>query len=389
MGNWFSNLHIRKTETLTTEHVCDSIREILSEKNYTVAACAQEADMVAAVLDPRDSQWISVYSQILAHDDPESCKAFAAPLSAKLHTDVLGIACFDSDYLYLNLINTEENADAWIGIGSGKDVGISRRNNLTAWKKKVTDYSGFPAAVKGEYVCAEDFLPTAANHLNLPTVQSCASLESMQEPACQQRAIFLYFRQEPGACHRGGELEIHNRRYAVPCFHGRKNSISVLNTGEAFCGLWIYFLGPYVEQEEIIFSDVKLERFGQPPMALLPNKVQLPDGQWSYCCHIPELPVPPGIPRRVKPENRYWLEKERVLTLSFIPKGNPQKMLDITVVIVPDGSPDHCAKWNIWEPHGSKGAFIKHHNKIWKQVQAFETDPAQCLPLLKEEDFEA
>lgn len=389
MGNWFSNLHIRKSETLTKDVICACIKDILSGKNYTVAETPQEADTVAAVLDSRDSQWISVYSGIFAHDDPESCKGFAAPLSAQLHTDVLGIACFDSDYLYLNLINSGENTDGWIGIGPGKDVGISRRNSLTPWKKIVSDYPGFCAAVKGKYLCAEEFLGAAASHLNLPPAQSCASPEAIQEPAFQQEAVFLYFRQKEGPLRRAAELEIRNMRYAVPCFHGRENSISFLNTGEAFRGLSVYFLGPYVEQEEITFSDVKITPFGQPPVDLLPKKLQLPDGQWSYCCHAQELPVPPGVPWRMTPEKRYWLERERMLNLSFIPLGNPRKMLDITVAIVRDGSPDHCAKWNIWEEFGSKAAFIQHHNKIWKQVQAYETDPGQCLPLLKEEDFEA
>jgi len=63
-------------------------------------------------------------------------------------------------------------------------------------------------------------------------------------------------------------------------------------------------------------------------------------------------------------------------------------MLDITVVLIPDGNPDNQAQWNIWHQHGSKEAFIKWHNKTWKMVRAFETDPNQLLPLLKLEDFD-
>ena len=387
MGSWFSNLHIRKTETVTGESVCEYIKALLEQKKYTLVECAQDADATIAVTDVPNSQWISICSQAFAHDDPETCKAVAAPLSAQLHTDVLGIACFDSDYLYLNLINTEEAADAWVGIGAGKEVGITRRNNLTAWKKKVADYTAFSAAAKCGYPCAEEFLSAAAGCLGLSADQGCASLDCMQDTGLHAHGRFLYFRQEEGAEQNGPGLEIWNFRYAVPCFDGRENSVSFLNAGQAFRGLSVYFLGPYVEHEEIRFTDVRLEGLHQMPMELALKKVQLPDGQWSYHCHVPEIQIPPGIPRRTKPENRYLQQMERMRKIVFVPHGDPRAMLDITVVIAPDRNPDHQARWNIWQPHGSKEAFIKHHNNIWKRVRAYETDPNQCLPLLNPEDF--
>ena len=147
-----------------------SIFKALQNK-YELVACEQDADIVVAVLDSQNSNWISICSQAFAHDDPDSCKDIAAPLSAQLHTDVMGIACFDSDYLYLNLINADESVDAWIGIGAGKELGITRRNNVTAWKKKVADYPAFSAAVKGTYICADEFLAVTDSCLGLPTEQ--------------------------------------------------------------------------------------------------------------------------------------------------------------------------------------------------------------------------
>ena len=141
MVSWFSNLHIRKTDEISKEKICNCVINSLAEQGFTSVKNMQEADVTVAVAEPQNSKWISLYSEIFAHDDPDSCKAVAMPLSSRLHTDVLGIACFDSDYLYLNLINSDENADAWIGIGSGKELGITRRNNLTAWKKKIADYA--------------------------------------------------------------------------------------------------------------------------------------------------------------------------------------------------------------------------------------------------------
>lgn len=388
MGSWFSNLHVRKTETITNEIVCDYIKNALAEKKYILEESAQDADVIVAVLTEQDSQWISICSQAFAHDDPDSCKAVAAPLSAQLHTDVMGIACFDSDYLYLNLINAEENADAWVGIGAGKELGITRRNNVTAWKKKVSEYPSFSAAAKGAYPCADEFLTAAESCLGLSAEQGSVSLDYLKETSLQQDVMFLYFRQEEQTRSTGPDLRICYMQYAFPCFAGKENSVTFLNIGDEFQGVSVYFLGPYVEQDEITFCDVKMGYLWEPLLDLELKKMQLPDGQWAYGCHIPDILIPAGVRGRMKQEKRYYLERERMRNISFIPQGNPRKMLDITVLIVPDGKPDNQAMWNIWHQHGSKEGFIKHYNKIWKQVRAFEEDPDQCLPFLKIEDFD-
>lgn len=388
MGSWFSNLHVRKSEALSKEKICNCVTGFLTEQGYTSVESIQEADVTVAVVAPQNSQWISICSEMFAHDDPDSCKAVAMPLSSRLQTDILGAACFDSDFLYINLINAEENVDAWVGIGAGKELGITRRNNLTAWKKKIANYPAFSAAVKNEYICADEFLAEAECALDLPAEQGCVSLDYLQDTSFQQNTTLLFFQQEQGARRAGPQLQICYMRYAVPCFDGRENSVSFINEGDAFSGLYVYFLGPYVQHEEITFSEVRIERFQQPPIAMDLNKIQLSDGQWAYCYQDSEIMIPPGVPKRMKPEKRYQLERERMCKISFIPHGNPRKMLDITVVVAPNGNPDNQAKWNIWQQYGSKEAFIKHHNKIWKRVRAFEEDPNQCLPLLKQEDFE-
>ena len=97
--------------------------------------------------------------------------------------------------------------------------------------------------------------------------------------------------------------------------------------------------------------------------------------------------MPPGVPRRMKKEKRHQLELDRMRKISFIPHGNPRKMLDITVVIIPDGSTENRAVWNAWKHYGSKEECIKHHNWIWKRVLAVVEDPDECLPMLKMEDF--
>lgn len=388
MGSWFSNLHVRKTGELSKDRICSCISSLLTEQGYTLAANMEEADVTVAVVAPNNSRWISICSKAFAHDDPDSCKAIAMPLSSRLHTDILGIACFDSDYLYLNLINADENVDAWVGIGAGKELGITRRNNLTAWKKKIANNLNFSVTVKKEYICTEGFLEEIEGSLELPAEQGSISLDYLKDTSLQQDALFLYFCKAEESHSKGPNIQICYMRYAVPCFDGKENSVTFLNTGNEFCGLSVYFLGPYVEHEEISFSDIRLGYLRESFRELELQKIQLSGGQWAYYSHIPDILIPSGIRGRMKPEKRYQLEQERMRKISFIPHGNPRKMLDITILITPDGDPGNQAKWNIWQQHGTKEEFIKHHNKIWKQVRAFESDPNQLLPLLKLEDFD-
>lgn len=388
MGSWFSNIHIRKHEQITLDAVVDCLCKQMTARQYQPAASEQDADGAIAILADTDCSWISVYSDLLRHDDPTSCADVVRPISADLHTDVLGIACFDSDYLYLNLINADNNVDAWVGIGRGADVGIKRRSGLTAWKKTLNDYATFSENAKKEYVLADEFLTPAAACLDLPVVQSAASAEVVGDFDLKEKATYLYFKLLDDAPARESvQFGLYDMRYALPCFAEKENKVEALNMGPESRGLSVYFMGPFVENDEITFSDVRLEIWeDQYPVSL--TKVQLAGGEWAYAYHAPDFAIPPRIPRRITHEKFMMYLCQRKLTVKFVPHGNPRKMLDITVVLEPDQNPQGQARWNIWHSKGSKKAFIEHHNKIWKMVRAYETDPNNCLPLLKEKDFD-
>jgi len=387
MGSWFTNIHIRKQENLSEKTVMDHICAHMEQRRYVPCDAGEDADAVVAIVTDDNSQWVSVYSQLFVHDDPASCAAIATPMSAQLHTDVIGISCFDSDYLYMNLINSEEQVDAWIGIGRGADVGIKRRSGLAAWKKKVSDYPTFAEGAKSTYVCAEEFLSEVADCLGLPLVQSAASLEYLKDLGLEQKASYLYFKLPEDAPKTSVELQMCYLYYALPCVDGKKQSVMALNCGVEAKGLRIYFVGPYVEQEEIRFSDVRVDLRGLPSVFAELTKTQLSDGQWAYVYHDPEFPIPAAVPNWGPKEKRHAMEQERMIHVTFVPHGNPRKMLDITVVLVPDANPENQAIWNVWRLWGSKGAYIAHYNKIWKRVRSFEVEE-QCRPLLREEDFD-
>ena len=385
MGMWFSNIHIRKNETATVESVADYLRAIMAQQGYTSAASADDADDVAVIITAADCDWISVCSEQFAHDDSLSCKKIAEPFSAQLHTDVMGIACFDSDYLYLNLFNAEQALDAWVGIGNGKDVGIDRRTGVTAWKKKVTDYSTFSAAAKQKYVCAEEFLQRAVTCLGMSPEQSMATSKDAERMETVQ---YLYFRmQEDSGPVLLPQLSLYSMDAKLPCLVDRCSKLNIFSWGTAAYGLTLYLIAPGVENGTLTFSDVCLGRNGRAlPIAL--EKTRLSDGRWAYIYHDPEFPIPEGPPKRLKWEKQWRILWDNHINLQFVPRGDSRKTLDIIVVVVPDQNPQGQFQWNVWQSYGSKAEFIKHHNSIWKRVRAFEEDPNQLLPLLKEEDFD-
>ena len=378
MGSWFSNFHIRKNDACTEDSVMDALIHLMAEKGYQKTEDAESADGRIIFLLQENSGWITLWSDLLPHDDPESCAAVASPLSAKLHTEVMGIACFDSDYLYLNMIHADEKLDGWIGIGAGKEIGITRRNKTTPWKKLANDYAAFVEKAKQKYVIADRFLQDASGNLGLSLEQS---IFSGDQPG-SGKTHSLYFVQAPGT-EKSAAVDLLNYKLYFPFFIGEKANVSAINRGAAGTGLSIYFLGPYVEHEEIVFTDVQLNR-----KEIRLSREQLKDGRWVYAYHDPDFPIPPCVSRRLRKEKRAVLEYDQRISVSFTPQGNPRKMLDITVAFIPHEHRQGGIQCNIWHPYGSKKAFIEHYNKINRRVQAMEGDTDDSLPFLNEADYD-
>lgn len=385
MGSWFSNFHIRKNGTVTVNSVSEYICQMMFLQRYLLAASEDEADGTFAILSDDKSQWYSVYSDLFAFDEPSTFAAYATPMSEKLETDILGISCFDSDYLYLNLINAAGNVDAWAGIGSTAGLGIRRRTNLSAWKQKVDDYLGFKEHVKNKYVFAEDVLEQIEHCIRLPEEYSTASYEYLAEMELDKTATYLYFKLPEEKKDQDPPKLVEKSRSLVPCFIGKRGIVNGTNVGGASKGLSVYFVGPYVEHEEITFSDIYLkcgkdEQRRQAAVEL--KKVQLPDGQWAYWYHNPGFKIPPKADERLPITKQIRVEWDREISVHFIPHGNPRKVLDITVVLVPDKNPEGWTSWNVWHEYGSKKAFIEHYNEGMRK-NTYLNDM-----VLKEEDYD-
>lgn len=175
-----------------------------------------------------------------------------------------------------------------------------------------------------------------------------------------------------------------------PCFLGKYSVVSGLNVGGESRGLSVFFVGPYVEHDEITFSDVcfltgKVNKRKSSPFEL--RKVQLADGQWAYYYHDPGFRIPPKVKDGLSLSKQLNESFERSISVRFMPHGNPRKILDITVALVPDKNPEGQTVWNVWYPHGSKRAFIEEYNRRWATLifPGATLDPNMSL---REEDYD-
>lgn len=196
MGMWFSNLHIRKHEMTTAEAVEQAVCKLMDKKGYCPALSEQDAEVAVAILSSDRSQWFSVHSEVLMFEQSDDFAEMAIPMSTELQTDILGISCFDSDYLYLNLIHAELKKDAWLEIGEDLDYEIGRPTELAAWETEVADFPRFSECAEKEYVFAEEFLWEVEDCLALPACCSVGDYDSIQlEPETAEALTiqYLYF----------------------------------------------------------------------------------------------------------------------------------------------------------------------------------------------------
>lgn len=148
MGAFFNNLHIRKNETADVGSVKNEFTEYLKSKGYQPTENGDDADDMAYIYTSDNSDWITVFSDVLEIGDKQTFAEILHPFSKTLNTDALAVACADSDCLFMNLINDGDGTDAWANVGYVEDVGILRRSNLSAWKNKVSDFEDFKSAME-------------------------------------------------------------------------------------------------------------------------------------------------------------------------------------------------------------------------------------------------
>lgn len=374
MGKTFMNFHVRKTPTIDVECVARCLASMLQEKGYTPVEATGDDTLSFALFTSDTSQWITVCPQEGFATALSDMQSTASALSNLTGEAVLGTACIDSDLYYMNLLHPARGVDVWAHKGFKDYIPNCRRTVLGDWKSHVTDAVAFNKAMREKYVCAEEIAVPLAAPLGLPAEHNAAIYEDV-EAMC---LTCLHFKAPETAPARPVALVFNDGPSKHVEVNGDASRVSCLNVGRGSRGLDVYFVGDYVEHEEITFSEVELyvddrklcrtpeEIMAQKPLvkhAVTLQKVNFPQMGWVYHASLPDFDIPPAVSETLPPTVQFSLQMRRRIHISFKTQGNSRKALDIQLHLIPHENPAGQFGWNIWYRYGSKAAYIQAQNK--------------------------
>lgn len=386
MGYSFSNIHIKKQENITLQQVKETMLGYFAKNSYQLVDKKSEADFALYILEP-DSRWYSACCDAIDFSDSQSIRTICEPISSELHTDVIASSCFDSDFLFLNLINMEQNVDAWVGFGHDESNSFHRKNSFRAWNSKVSDIESFKQILKKQYVFAEEAWNDIEPLLQMQQYQGTFSQDCLDEFR-EGLISVLYFRSTSEKNEREpAKLSIQNYDL-MPCKIGKDKIISAVNLGGASKGIGIAFSGSYVETNEISFRDVQIEyHFDRHPRKIIPltlERIRTVDNRWIYYATVPDFPIPEGVKEGLPAKRSMDEIFKRSFGVRFTPEGNPRKCLDICIHFIPlSNRKDQCC-WCVWFYEGSKRAYIEAYNNSWLRTTAPDLNEI----LLNPDDFD-
>lgn len=365
MGAFFNNLHIRKNETADVGSVKNEFTEYLKSKGYQPTENGDDADDTAYIYTSDNSDWITVFSDVLEIGDEQTFAEILHPFSKALNTDALAVACADSDCLFMNLINDGDGTDAWARVGSAAGTGIRRRSNLSAWKNKVSDFEAFKRAMKEQYVFAEESLKALEDGANLPVFQATACSEIADELAKEGELVTVYLK-----CPETEEKELPNFFFDSSGFIvdvDRKYHVSAINKGGKSKGVEVVILGDFIKNNEITFSDTFLS-YGsyekRKDFAVTLERGNLQTGEEVLYAVCPNIPIQSKIPEDLSQKKIFDLPLNRSIHFWFTPHGSKRRILDLRIVIMPLENPiDGQCVFYPWQWFESKKAFIEASNK--------------------------
>ena len=108
MGLTFNNIHLRISDAFSLDAF---VTRLTTGKGLTPVDSIEEADARILVLKQPDSQWVTIASDLF-DADPDAADRMSRDLAQAFMAPVLMVGCFDSDYLYLNLLDPVHNVNA-------------------------------------------------------------------------------------------------------------------------------------------------------------------------------------------------------------------------------------------------------------------------------------
>ena len=324
-----------------------------------MASDESNADMEVIIRTQKDGGWVSVLCNGFTHNDILTL----APLMSEINkSDVLATACFDSDLLFLNLINTSDNTDAWLNIGKSPEYKPERKSAVASWKNKVSDFDAFKEAAKVKYVCAEEFLFSACEYLGISPDQ----FDTEGNGDCEK----LFF-SSPTAKDIPPTRFVIPQYDLIPCEPEKPSICSVVNKGAPSKGFRVFVHGDFVEKEEITVKDAAISYRSKGEWVDIPftfEKIQLQSGKWVYHQSFPDFKIPGAVSENLPPKVFSDKEFDRKISLRFVPIGNKRKFLDIKITFMPINNPvEGQCSWLVWAYNSSKREYIEEYNEGWKE----------------------
>ncbi len=389
MGTFFSNIHVRKADKYSLERLKEYFISDMTKKGFTPVEASEESDVSVTIFEPEASEWVSVASDEFNFSTLENIQKITEPISAFFETDVLAAACEDSDYLLLNLVNKTDGTDGWINVGSLYGMKMLRRTSLAAWKKKVSDFDKLKEIAHETYVFAEEAFCAAAPLLHMQPAQTSLEPGGVTEQRTENVYTMAFKAPE------GMEKELPKLTIplftTVPCKIGESACVFVNNKGGKSKGIGVLFFGDYIENDEIIFENVTFESdYGSEKRKVVPitlEKVKCSNGTTGLYWENPDFVISPAVSENVPLMKRMDLEFKKSFGVRFTPKGNPRKVLDIRVILIPlENKMDGQVSWYVWRGHASKAAYIEQHNEY--RYSMYGIQQVAYKDLLHAEDYD-
>ena len=156
MGLFLSNIHIKRKSEVSADDVRVYFLEEMISKGYTQLNEPDDAELRIAIWTPKNSSWITVASDHFNFDDNNDTRVLAEPLSKRFSTSVIAMACIDSDYAFMHLIDTSKKTDGWINSGSPYEgMKLPRRTSVAPWKSVVSNYERFKQSIREKRTAME------------------------------------------------------------------------------------------------------------------------------------------------------------------------------------------------------------------------------------------
>lgn len=382
MGTTFTNIQIRKNEGTKLKDIENLLCANFKEKGFKKVLNVETADETVILCEANGSGWITVSSGFF---EPVPDSGMLVSISKELNTDVMSISCFDSDCLNMNLVNAGDGTDAWVNVGRFEYK--ERESNYPEWDGKVSDLGRFIEVTKEDNVFAEDVLVYMDELMGLPLVQSSLFGDNPPENGENIAVTVLGFSAPITEIVAPPKLWIYWQN-AMPAIPGCREMFNISNKGGASKGLEIVFVGDYIENDEITFSDCSLE-FGSTTIPIELKKIKRDDGSYVLYWSDEEFVIPPAPDEKLSYAKREKLKSERRIIFRYTPNGNNRKFLDITICVAPlqnleDGQ---CVTY-VWKSFSSKKKFIAYCNKLCLARTSYGYFPEDTIGFIREEDYD-